>query len=86
MIIPKLNLILPIIVPMNSAYLLYEDHEQYLKLISQGEWTIKTVPQIEKLLQKIPTNRKIIWDVTALYRVSGAFPKAYRGQSGRLHA
>ncbi len=51
---------------MNSAYLLYEDHEQYLKLISKGEWTIKTVPQIEKLLQKVPTDRKIIWDVSGV--------------------
>jgi len=57
---------------MNSTYLLYEDHEQYLKLISQGEWTIKTVPEIEKLLKKVPTDRKIIWDVSQVKNFDSA--------------
>ncbi|RUM75078.1 MAG: ABC transporter permease [Sulfurovum sp.] len=48
---------------MKQHYLVFEDHHRYIKLISQGEWTIDTVPLIEKELQRIPNNRKIIWDV-----------------------
>jgi phospholipid/cholesterol/gamma-HCH transport system permease protein len=49
---------------MNQCYLETEDHEQYIRLISRGEWTINTVPHIEKELQQIDTNKKIIWDVS----------------------
>jgi len=48
---------------MKQHYLIIEDHGHYIKLISKGEWTVETVPMIEKELQNIPTDRKIIWDV-----------------------
>lgn len=49
---------------MNSDYLLYEEHDGYATLISQGEWSIKTVPDITKLLERLPAEKKITWDVS----------------------
>ncbi|RRS31389.1 MAG: ABC transporter permease [Epsilonproteobacteria bacterium (ex Lamellibrachia satsuma)] len=42
----------------------YEDQKQYIELVSRGEWTLETVPQIEKVLQRLSFDKKIIWDVS----------------------
>ena len=65
-IIAKLNLILPIIVLMKKQFLTYEDNQQYLKLISTGEWMLNSVIQIEQELVKVPSDKKIVWDVSAI--------------------
>ena len=47
---------------MKYKYLTYEKNPNHLKLISSGEWTLKSVPQIEEKLRKVPHGKKIIWD------------------------
>ncbi len=49
---------------MKKVFLAYEDHQEYLKLISKGEWNLESVRQIEKKLRTTPCNKKIIWDVS----------------------
>jgi len=50
---------------MKKLFLTYEEHPDYLKLISQGEWNLDSVRQIEKKLRNTPCDKKIIWDVSA---------------------
>jgi phospholipid/cholesterol/gamma-HCH transport system permease protein len=49
-----------------KEFIAYEDRQQYIKLISGGEWTLKTVPQIEKALHQFSFDEKIIWDVSGV--------------------
>ena len=63
-IISKLNLILPIIVIMNEQFLLIEIENNFIKLCSIGKWTLSSIRQIEIQLEKIPHDKKIIWDVS----------------------
>ncbi len=65
-IIAKLNRILPIMVFMKQQFLTYEVNQHHLKLISTGEWTLQSVRQIEKQLAKVPDDKQIIWDVSAV--------------------
>jgi len=51
---------------MNKQYLTHEVTPHHLKLISTGDWTLKTVPMIEKILYKIPRDKKIIWDFSGV--------------------
>lgn len=51
---------------MIKQYLNYEVNPDAIKLVSTGEWTLKTVPQIEKILQQIPHEKKIIWDFSGV--------------------
>ncbi len=51
---------------MKQEYIVQKDRDECLELIAQGEWTYKTVPHIEKELQKIPLNKTICWDVSAV--------------------
>lgn len=53
-------------VGMKEAFLLYEANQDHLKLISTGEWMLKTVLQIEKRLLEVPCDKKIIWDVSGI--------------------
>ena len=49
---------------MKKQFLTYEVNRDYLKLISQGEWTLKSVKRIETKLRQTPCDKKIIWDVS----------------------
>ena len=51
---------------MKKQFLSYAVNQDYLKLISQGEWTLSTVRDIEKKLRQVPCDRKIVWDVSAV--------------------
>lgn len=51
---------------MNQHYLKYEVDTHQLKLLSSGEWTLKSVSQIEKILIKTPRDKKIIWDLSGV--------------------
>ena len=51
---------------MNKQFLTYEDHRDYLKLISQGKWNLESIRQIEKKLATTPCNKKIIWDLSGV--------------------
>ena len=45
---------------MKKQFLTYEEDQQHLRLISTGEWMLKSVLQIESELLKIPVTKKII--------------------------
>lgn len=51
---------------MKKQFLTYEEDQDYLKLISTGEWMLNSVIQIEEELVKIPSDKKIVWDVSAI--------------------
>ena len=42
----------------------YDDQQQYMILRSRGNWTLKTVSDIERSLTKVPCKKKIIWDLS----------------------
>jgi phospholipid/cholesterol/gamma-HCH transport system permease protein len=49
---------------MNKEFITYENQQQYIKLISKGEWTLQSLPEIRKEFKKISVNKKIIWDLS----------------------
>lgn len=51
---------------MNKQFLIYEENQDHLKLVSTGEWMLNNVLQIEKKLLEIPRNKKIVWDVSGI--------------------
>jgi len=51
---------------MKKQFLTYEVNQDYLKLISEGEWTLTSVRQIEKKLRNTPCDKKIVWDFSAV--------------------
>lgn len=51
---------------MDEALIKYEKDQQQIRLFSQGEWTLKSVPQIEKKLKHIPSAKKVIWDFSGV--------------------
>ncbi len=63
-IIAKLNLILPIIKLMNKEFITYENHQQHIKLVSKGKWTLQSLPDIRKELDRISSGKQMIWDLS----------------------
>ncbi len=57
---------------MSKQFLSYEVHQQHLKLISTGEWTLESVSRIEKYLDEITYDKKIIWDVSGVEQFDSA--------------
>ena len=57
---------------MSKQFLSYEVHQDHLKLISTGEWTLQSVRQIEKQLTKVSYDKKIIWDVSGIEEFDSA--------------
>ena len=51
---------------MKKHYLTYEEDHHYVRLISTGEWMLKSVLQIESELRKVPATKKIIWDLSGV--------------------
>jgi phospholipid/cholesterol/gamma-HCH transport system permease protein len=51
---------------MSKQFVSYEVDQQHLKLSSSGEWTLMSIPQIEKVLRRVPLDKKIIWDLSAV--------------------
>lgn len=47
---------------MKSQFLSYVTHPHHFELLATGDWTLKSVRQIEKTLRQIPCDKKIIWD------------------------
>ncbi len=63
-IIAKLNLILPIIKLMNKEFITYENYQQHIKLVSKGKWTLQSLPDIRKELDRISSGKQMIWDLS----------------------
>ena len=38
---------------MNTEFILYENNQQHIALISKGEWTLQSLPKIRKQLNKL---------------------------------
>ena len=57
---------------MKKEFLIYENHQNYLRLISQGEWNLESVRQIEKKLRNTPCDKKIIWDMSKITEFDSA--------------
>ena len=57
---------------MKKVFLTYEDHQDYIKLISKGEWNLESVRQIERKLRNTPCTKKIIWDVSQVSEFDSA--------------
>jgi len=51
---------------MKKQFLIYEEKQHHLKLISTGEWMLTSVFKIEKELLQIPCDKKIVWDVSGI--------------------
>ena len=57
---------------MKKVFLLHEDHQDYLKLLSKGAWNLKNVRQIEKKLRNTPCGKKIVWDLSGVTEFDSA--------------
>jgi len=55
---------------MNAEFITYEKHQQHIKLVSQGEWTLKSLPKIRKqlntLFNTLSSDKNIIWDFSKI--------------------
>lgn len=49
-----------------DRYLSCVESQEYTKLISCDEWILDTVKCVEKKLSKVPTSKKILWDVSGI--------------------
>jgi len=47
---------------MNVTYLKIEQHQDFLKINSIGDWTLYTEPTIEKIIREIKPQTNIVWD------------------------
>lgn len=51
---------------MKKEFLTYEEDQHQIRLFSTGEWMLKSVLQIERELRKIPSAKKITWDLSGI--------------------
>ena len=51
---------------MKKQFLTYEADQHHLKLFCLGKWTLATVRQIEKELENVPCDKKIICDLSSV--------------------
>jgi len=49
---------------MDKEFIRYEKNQQHIKLISKGEWTLHSLPEIRKELKKVPFDSEISWDLS----------------------
>lgn len=57
---------------MSTQHLLVEKHQDQLKLWALGEWTLKSVAQIEEQLKRIRHDLPVIWDVSGVSEFDSA--------------
>jgi len=55
---------------MKRAFAHYREDQH--QIVSEGEWTLATVPQIEKELSRIPQNRELVWDLSGVEEFDSA--------------
>ena len=51
---------------MKKQFLKYEANQHHFKLYCLGKWTLANVKQIERELQNVPSDRKIVWDLSSV--------------------
>jgi len=49
---------------MNKEFITYENHQQHIKLVSKGKWTLQSLPDIRKELDRISSGKQMIWDLS----------------------
>jgi len=57
---------------MNREYLSIRKNQQQTVLEASGEWTLASVQKIEKLLRRVPADKKIIWDLSGVEEFDSA--------------
>jgi len=51
---------------MNREYVSFSEDQDQIRLVAVGEWTLSTVQEIEKVLQRVPLKKKIVWDLSGV--------------------
>ena len=51
---------------MKREYVTYREDPQQIRISAKGEWTLATVPEIEKELGRIPLGKSTVWDLSAV--------------------
>jgi len=49
---------------MNKEFITYENYQQHIKLVSKGKWTLQSLPDIRKELDRISSGKQMIWDLS----------------------
>lgn len=57
---------------MNKEFILYKENPQHITLISRGEWRLQSISQIEEILRQVPSDQKIIWDLSGVTQFDSA--------------
>ena len=57
---------------MNREYVTYRGDQQQIRIVAKGDWTLATVPQIEKELDAIPHGKDIVWDFSGVEEFDSA--------------
>jgi len=51
---------------MKQGFIQWEQNRDQLRIKSEGEWTLYFIPLIEKALKKVPSAKKIVWDLSGV--------------------
>lgn len=51
---------------MNSPYITTQAHNDYIELISTGDWSLLSINDIELNLRNIPHDKKILWNLSGI--------------------
>jgi len=51
---------------MKQQFIQWEQDHDKLRLYARGDWTLHTVPQIEKALSELPHAKQIVWDLSGI--------------------
>jgi len=49
---------------MNETHLKIEQHQDFIKITSFGDWTLYTEPAIDKVIREIKPQKDIVWDLS----------------------
>jgi len=51
---------------MKREFIAWQEDRDQLLLMAKGEWTLHSVPEIEKALESVPVTKKIRWDLSSI--------------------
>ena len=57
---------------MKRDYIAYREDQQQIRIVSKGEWTLATVPAIEKELRGIDAQKPVVWDLSEVKEFDSA--------------
>ena len=49
---------------MDKEFIVYEKHQDQIRLFSKGKWTLKRLVKIRKELESISLEKKLVWDLS----------------------